>query len=501
MDKTNGSLRYSPQQRQENISRKQFEAFLEEHEWITGDISPDMGEDILVRIYEDGVSTGLSFYVQLKSVATIEDHLLKLGDISYPFKVKDLEHWEAQTVAVVLGVWDVEQQQGWWLWIGDAVQFLSENNPEWRSKDKVNVHIPFKNALNEDSLPRLRHLLAKLYYPVVSKDRELIIQARFVFPQTEQGKDKLAELQEHFATGAEVELDGEYIEAFDPPQWWTRLFGKIDPTSMYLKIGPSKPKGPVPTQVDFISETTEEHVPYVELWNVKQGEEEITLTNEQQDIPVEIVLVLNKAKQQNRITVSTSFEGLDSVAALQVLNVQQALALGGEIRVTFLDTQEVLTIPVPQGTFAAPESGILDLIEKASLIQEETGVELLIPEDGKFAKQDFHAADELVSVIKTGRYRQDDVTFSVTILKPGIAVLLEKWDGESPISFKIVTPESYVEILSQRMDLGPMVQTVSGNWEMTREELYVWFEEASDDDSMSVHLVNVEMVEEFENWL
>ena len=66
--------RNSSQKKQERISRKQFETFLEMHEWITGDIEHDLGEDILVRIYRDGVSTGLSLYVQLKSVKAIANH-------------------------------------------------------------------------------------------------------------------------------------------------------------------------------------------------------------------------------------------------------------------------------------------------------------------------------------------------------------------------------------------------------------------------------------------
>lgn len=122
--------RFSPQQQQENVSRKQIGEFLELHGFVTGDISPDLGEDILVRIYDKGVSTGLSFYVQLKSADDIEKYHLKSGDISYPFEVKDLEHWDAQAVTVVLVIWDVNRKQGWWMWINDSIQFLQDNNPD-----------------------------------------------------------------------------------------------------------------------------------------------------------------------------------------------------------------------------------------------------------------------------------------------------------------------------------------------------------------------------------
>lgn len=37
--------RLSHQQIQENISRNGFAELLERHEWVTGDVSPDLGED------------------------------------------------------------------------------------------------------------------------------------------------------------------------------------------------------------------------------------------------------------------------------------------------------------------------------------------------------------------------------------------------------------------------------------------------------------------------
>mgnify|MGYP001493751819 FL=1 len=84
--------RDSSQDKQERVSRKQFGEYLEQNEWITADIVPDKGEDILVRIYDNGKSTGLSLYIQLKSVLIVENLKLKSGVVSYSFEVADLEH-------------------------------------------------------------------------------------------------------------------------------------------------------------------------------------------------------------------------------------------------------------------------------------------------------------------------------------------------------------------------------------------------------------------------
>lgn len=46
--------RLSPQKVQENISRKQLGEFLESHEFVTVDITPDLGEDTLFGFTSKG---------------------------------------------------------------------------------------------------------------------------------------------------------------------------------------------------------------------------------------------------------------------------------------------------------------------------------------------------------------------------------------------------------------------------------------------------------------
>ena len=494
--------RKSPQQQQENISRKQFEVFLEQHEWGTYDIFPDLGEDILVQIYEDGVSTGISFYVQLKSVDDIQKHTLKSGEISYSFEVKDLEHWEAQATVVILAVWDVQQKRGWWIWINDAIEYLSRNNSGWKSKKKVNVHIHQENEFSENSLKRLRKLLADLYYPIVSKGKELTIQAKFKFPKTSDGQAKYAELEKHFAKGDEVELSGEYIEAFEFPEWWNRLYGnEVNLPAMSLKIGPTKPSTFHPAQIEFISSAGEEKIPYVELWNIKQGDEELTLSNEPQNIPLKFIVVFNKANSQNKFSFNAKYSNLSNDELLQVLTIQKILSVEGVVRLTFLDFGNETTIRVPPNSFQEPSQSALDFVEKICFIQKNIGVKLHFPEDGSFTRADIEAADELVSIIQNGYYQQNNRIFTVGLQKEGIGLLLEKYSETSHLSFQLTTNESFVDILSQRINLGPMTQRIKGSWDVSLEEVKVWYEQADEEDTFVVRLIDVDLFEEFENWI
>ena len=492
--------RLSPQQQQENISRKQFEEFLEQHEWVTSDISPDLGEDILVRIYRDEVSTGLSFYVQLKSVDDIRKHTLKSGKISYSFEVKDLEHWESQATTVILAVWDVQQKRGWWIWNNDAIEFLSKKNIEWREKNKVNVHIQLENEFSEESLKRLRKLLADLYYPIVSKGKDLTIQAKFKFPKTPDGQAKFTELEKHFATGDDVELDGKYIDAFEFPEWWTRLYGeRVKPSAM--KIGPSEPKTFHPAHIEFVSPAGEERIPYVELWNTKQGKEEITLSNKPQNAPFEFSIILHReAHYQYTFSLNGKYSSLDNEELLQMLKIQKILSVEGIIRLTFLDIGNVIVIPVPPNSFSAPSQSVLDFAEKVCIIEKSTGVELKFSEDMSFTRDDVQAADELVSVIKKGYYQQINMAFDINLQKQGIALLLKKSNESSLISFEQPAKESFVNILSEKINLGSKIQKIKGTIDMSREEAQAWCEQAEDEDTFVVHLIDAESLEEFEDW-
>lgn len=493
--------RHSPQQRQESVSRRQFEAFLEAHEFVTGDISPDLGEDILVRVYDKGVSTGLSFYTQLKSAENINDYLLESGDISYKFSVKDLEHWSNQAVTVFLVIWDIKQNRGWWIWINDAITYLQEHNSDWRKNKTANVRLPSKNELDESGLSNIRHLLANLYYPVVSKEKDLTINARFIFPKTPEGKIKFEELEHHFAAGDAIEIDGKYIEHINFPDWWKRLYGEIETSGMRLTITPTRSKTPRPTKLEFISKTESETVSYVELWTIKQGEEEATLSNDQQDIPIKISIILNKLSNENEIKISTNFSKLNGQKALQTLKIQRILSDGGTIKLTLLDTGQELGMSVPPRSFPIPEKGVIDFVQKINIIENAMGINLYFPTDGSFSKEDVLAANELISIIEKGNYQQSGMVFRADLRKAGIAKLLEGLIDGAPIYFQLTAQESFVKIFSQKIELGPMLQKIRGYWRIPLKEVREWLENATDQESLMVRLDDVELYEEFEKWI
>lgn len=496
-----GKRRLSPQQIQENISRNGFAELLERHEWVTGDVSPDLGEDFLVRIYDNGVSTGITFYIQLKSTGNIEKLRLKSGEISYPFEVPDLEHWDAQGVPVLLVIWDISISYGCYIWVSEAVRFLNSKNGNWRSRKKVKVHFPGINYFTDSSFPKLRQDLAIHYYPIISKGKNIEINAAFEFPPTSEGKTKLAEFEKYLAKGDEVEISGDFIKKFVLPDWWTRLFGEVDPRSMNLKIGPFKNSPIKPFQFDFFSpKFGTKRLQQIELRLEKQGEEEITLTNSHQKIPIKFSLVINRKTNQFGLTIKLYFGSIDGYLARDAIQIQQILSEESRIRIKNLETGQESLYPVSEGQFPAPDAKLIDFLNKICFIQDETGVLLTFPEDSSFDISDVKAVDELVSILGQGIFKQTEMKFSAEILKPGIELMVSSLEEKKPLSFRITTDGSFVEILGQKVETGPMTQYVKGYWDAKYEEVMHWIGNSTDEDSFKLVLSNTEIMQEFANW-
>lgn len=180
-------IRLTNQKQQELISRKQLGERFVEFGWMPN--SPeDLGEDFIVHIYFHGRATGVTFHVQEKSVTNL--HERRKGDhLAYDFRVKDLKHWEAFSLPVVLIVWDIKLREGRWALLDAVISELDQRRPQWRfNKSKARVHIPWNNTTDDAGLMQLRQSIGWHFYPLIAKDKPLIMKVKLNFPHTEEGR-------------------------------------------------------------------------------------------------------------------------------------------------------------------------------------------------------------------------------------------------------------------------------------------------------------------------
>src|SRR5215469_3206161 len=124
----------------EELSRGRLRDLFGRLGWVVWDLHPDYGEDLLVRIFINGVATHYSFFVQAKATDHIDRYLDKeRRNISYPIDIEHLQHWEQFWEPVILTVWDATSDITYWQVVQDYLR--PDDVPLSRKKTRISIPI------------------------------------------------------------------------------------------------------------------------------------------------------------------------------------------------------------------------------------------------------------------------------------------------------------------------------------------------------------------------
>jgi hypothetical protein len=115
----------------ENVSEDQIREYFHRLGWDVDRFGKDYGEDLFVRIFEEGASTGKSFFVQLKGTNNIQQYALRTRVFSYSVDVVNLLQWHRNQFPVIFVLWAIEQRGGYWLHIQSYVDKRLKKDPLW----------------------------------------------------------------------------------------------------------------------------------------------------------------------------------------------------------------------------------------------------------------------------------------------------------------------------------------------------------------------------------
>lgn len=139
----------------EDISRSRLHRIFEGNGWTVEDLSKDYGEDLLVRIFDHGVSTPLSFFIQAKATDNLAHFLVKrTNSFSYPVSTEHLKHWSRFQEPVILTLWDSKSDETFWTCVQETKIGYRRTSPSARMT--VHIPIPRENRLDEKGLRLLR---------------------------------------------------------------------------------------------------------------------------------------------------------------------------------------------------------------------------------------------------------------------------------------------------------------------------------------------------------
>lgn len=413
--------RLAPEMQQEQESLNQIRVWL--RHWNKGSYERDLGEDLIVQIYDDeGHWTSLSFNVQVKSTTGLE-RLLKNGKrdtVPCSLPVKDLKHWEGGSPPVVVLLWDVLLQEGRWLDVPAIIQQLDASTPKWRSQTDVTACLPRMNGTDDAGRKALRHRLGVLALPLHS-DKPFKMSGQFVFP-SKSANDRAAyeALLRTLDHGDESTVMGEHIRSLKRSPWFDRLFGNSG-TVHSITITPTKSEGRLPLQLMAIGPEGTESLSVL-LRRVKAGRKSATFSNEAEGEVVRMTLVIEGLNDKGPMRIKSHF-GFDMFAR----GIPEALGLLRFFNALHAGAQVVLSRPGGQPLGAAPIECFTNLPAKNFLAATESFltklayVQLRVAEHGAFnlsegfTPDDQQTTNQLHSFFTTGSWSSvSDFTLTMT---------------------------------------------------------------------------------------
>lgn len=141
----------------EDLARAKLHAIFASSGWSTDDLNADYGEDLLVRIFESGIATHWSFFVQSKATDHLDRYLLRDGKtIAFSIESEHVQHWSRFWEPVILAIYDGKTEVTYWETIQDYLDACRVSLSE-RMAQSITIHVPVDNTFDPDGLRRLRN--------------------------------------------------------------------------------------------------------------------------------------------------------------------------------------------------------------------------------------------------------------------------------------------------------------------------------------------------------
>lgn len=141
----------------EDLARAQLHQVFARAGWSSEDLNQDYGEDVLIRIFDNGTATPWSFLIQSKGTDNLERYLAKDGkNISFPIRSTHIEHWNRFWEPVVLAIYDASTEITYWEVIQTFLDSIEDSDSS-KPRKSISVQVPTDNLLDAEGLQRLRN--------------------------------------------------------------------------------------------------------------------------------------------------------------------------------------------------------------------------------------------------------------------------------------------------------------------------------------------------------
>ena len=133
----------------ETISSKHLERIIPD-EWVARSLDKDYGYDYLIEIFENNLSTGKTFFIQLKGT----DQEIIDDEAKIQIKISNLKYFNKSLLPVLLVFFSTKTKQFWAIWANQLINTLNITE----NQVKKTIKLQNKNIINDQffhSLPEV----------------------------------------------------------------------------------------------------------------------------------------------------------------------------------------------------------------------------------------------------------------------------------------------------------------------------------------------------------
>lgn len=304
-------------------------------------------------------------------------------------------------------------------------------------------------------------------YPGAAQEKPLTMQFQAAFPDTPEGRAAKEALERSLATGAPATIPGKFVQVTFP-EWFASFLGEQAGKITAFQMRSNPPPIPLLLRMEFMPDDGDPFVlEYLDLRIVQAGQEEITLSNKDQPIPIQIELVVRPKEQKAEFSFSIKPGLMTVTQMLTVLQFLTSMSKPGTGHAIWLNTG----FPVFELRYAAvreaPDSDFMQGIEDLAVIQVKTRRPLVLP-DREFTQEEIKTIEKLRRILHEGTVSVTWERFGVAGIPDMARVLLNDLGGGKTGPIRVVVPDS-VELFGVNVPLGLMTVHAEGSLENEEE--------------------------------
>lgn len=292
----------------------------------------------------------------------------------------------------------------------------------------------------------------------VDSPRPLSVGLEFHPPDSPEGRKVQDLLEEFKKTGAPVSIEGNLIKSLEFPDFLKDLLDATDQQSYGIELSQQTDGKPVTCQFAFEAAVTEQVTVLqpVVLEVVQAGTHEVTLSNEKQQVPWAVKLIVGLENGgYGRFRLDATLTGASASRASELVAFARALSVGGKMTVRSVDhdcqlaTFEVAPLP-SDGPF---DDYTQEFCDAAKSIQDATGQLLVIP-DRDLTAEEQELVFRVARIVRDGREEVTDGTVPMELKSDGVQKAIEALGGDEPVILYVKHRVTSV-VLDTQIDLGP----------------------------------------------